>query len=443
MSVIEYETAGHPPPPKSLPVVHALADPAAPVAEGGPQWHVFVPQYGMNSLVRAAHPLLEIGFLLREAPPQPPMPLEMLRDRLVSMVRDFVDGCNHVDMETVAAARYCLCTFVDEAVGANSWGGEAWSTRSLLVMFHGEASGGERFFTILHRLSQNPAANIDALELLYVMLALGMQGRYRLSPGGAVALDQVRDKLRALIAGVRGAQETALSPRWRGDKAPRRMPWPARPMSWMVVGLACGLLSLHGWLDMRLQRQARVAVLARESVRITMPLAVAPSPVGGHMARAVAPAPSPAAGPFGQRLADRLSADVAAQRVQVDLRADRAIITIDTDGLFASGSARVAPAYVPLIRRIGDALRDVPGQVVVVGHTDNQPPATGAPSNWTLSLTRATQVVELLREQTGEPQRFLAQGKGDSDPIAANDTSAGQARNRRVVITVLAPEASM
>lgn len=400
---------------------------------------VFLPRHALNPLVGAAHPLLEIGMLLRQGRHPPPLALEELRTRLVAMVRAFVDACAHFPTDVVAAARYCLCTYVDEAIAATPWGGEAWSARSLLVIFHGESSGGERFFTILHELSRDPAANIDALELLSVILALGMQGRYRLSPQGIASLGQVRHKLRGLIRQVRGAPEAALSPRWRGERVPPRGPFILRPLGWVVAGVILALVSLHGWLNLRLRQHADAVALAREAVRVTAPIrAPAPPP-------AVAPPrPQPAAAPmpFAPQLDQVLAADIAAQRVRIDRRSDRVVLTLNTDGLFASGSARVAPADLPLIRRIGDALRGVPGQVVVVGHTDDQRPAPGAPSNWALSLARATQVVELLRQETDTPARFLAQGSGSSQPVASNDTPAGQARNRRVVITVLAPGAT-
>ncbi|WP_179283423.1 type IVB secretion system protein IcmH/DotU [Bordetella genomosp. 9] len=402
---------------------------------------LFLPRHALNPLVEAAHPLLELGMLLRHGRQPPPLPLEELRRRLALMVRNFVDACAHVPTDTVAAARYCLCTYLDEAVAATPWGGEAWSARSLLVIFHGEASGGERFFTILHELSRDPSANIDVLELLSVILALGMQGRYRLSPQGVAALGQVRQKLRGLIRNVRGAPDSALSPRWRGDSAGNRRVGLLRPLWWVMAGLFFALVSFYGWLELRLRQQAETVALAREAVRVKVPVVVPPERDTAPPAPAAAPSLPPLAS-FADELDRILAADVDARRLRIDHQTGRVVLTLGSDALFASGSARVPAADLPLIRRIGDALRIVPGQVLVVGHTDDQRPAPGAPSNWALSLARATQVVELLRQETDQPQRFLAQGKGSSEPVASNDTPAGQARNRRVVITLLAPGAS-
>ncbi|ANN76683.1 type IVB secretion system protein IcmH/DotU [Bordetella flabilis] len=421
--------------------------PGLPAGTATPVLAVFRPSHGLNPLVQAAHPLLEVGSLLRHVQAQPPMDLEALRMQLAGMVRDFVAACPSIDTETVAAARYCLCTFVDEAIGATAWGGQAWSTRSLLVLFHGETSGGERVFTILHKLSQNPAANIDALELLYVILALGMEGRYRLTAGGGAALVQVRERLHALIRATRGRTDAVLSPHARGEAARRGRARSAASTAWLLFGVVCMCAMLYTVLDARLRRQARPVALAREAVHVLRPAAIAPAPpqapaiAGPVHAPAVPSLPAPST--FAPQLRDLLAADIAAHRLSVGLSADRAILTLHTDGIFASGSARVRPSYVALIRRIGAALRDVPGQVIVVGHTDNQPPAPGTPSNWALSLARATHVVDLLREETAQPGRFLAQGRADADPVAPNDTPAGQARNRRVVITVLAPGAAL
>jgi type VI secretion system protein ImpK len=440
MKMIDYSPAADAGPPAASAPMALIHDGKAHLPEFvAPDAAVFVPRHALNPLVAAAHPLLELGMLLRHGHQPPPLALEDLRARLATMVRAFVDACAPIDTNIVAAARYCLCTYVDEAIAATPWGGEAWSARSLLVIFHGESSGGERFFTILHELTRDPSANIDVLELLLVMLALGMQGRYRLSREGGAALGQVRHKLQALIRNVRGVPDAALSPRWRGERVPGRVPYPLRPLWWVMVGLLCALVSLHGWLNLRLRQQAGTVALARAAVHATPP-PVAPPVKAPEIAAAPPAAPTPMT--FASDVDTKLAADIAAQRLRISHRPDRVILTLGSDMLFASGSARVAPADRPLIGRIADALSGLPGQIVVVGHTDDQRPAPGGPSNWALSLARATQVVELLRQQTDQPRRFVVQGEGSTDPVAPNDTPAGQARNRRVVITLLAPGAA-
>jgi type VI secretion system protein ImpK len=88
-------------------------------------------------------------------------------------------------------------------------------------------------------------------------------------------------------------------------------------------------------------------------------------------------------------------------------------------------------------------LKDVPGNVVVAGHTDNQRLISARfPSNWHLSQARAEVVRNMLAARAGSPGRFTAEGRGDTEPIAPNDSPANRAKNRRVDITVLAPGAA-
>lgn len=59
--------------------------------------------------------------------------------------------------ETIVEARYCLCTALDEAAALTPWGSSGvWSSNGLLVTFHNETWGGEKFFRLLARLSQKP-----------------------------------------------------------------------------------------------------------------------------------------------------------------------------------------------------------------------------------------------------------------------------------------------
>lgn len=387
---------------------------------------------GLNPLVGAAHALIEAGAALRDA--RAAQPLEPLRARLAGMIETFGDEttAKGIDAETVALARYCLCTFIDETIAATSWGGGAWAARSLLVTFFGEASGGERFFTILHGLSQEPRRHLDALELMFIILSLGMAGRYRLMPRGHAELERVRDTLRRLIAAERGRALAPLSPQWQAAHAP---PLPRRRYvngtALALSGVLVFLAALGAVFDHRLQEQAQPMIHSLGAVRLAT------------AARQPAAAPAVTETALRKRLSTLLAPEIARQSVTVGGTSDRAVITLLSDGVFASGRATVRPDDVPLIRRIGAALDGTADRVIVVGHTDDRPPLSSGQSNWQLSLARASSVVELLREEAGRPERFLAQGRGTLDPIASNESAAGRARNRRVVITVLAPGAAL
>jgi type VI secretion system protein ImpK len=121
--------------------------------------------------------------------------------------------------------------------------------------------------------------------------------------------------------------------------------------------------------------------------------------------------------------------------------ADRSVVTLRGDGVFASGSGEVSGAWLGLVKRIGDALKTVPGKVIVIGHTDDTRPGLSArfPSNYELSKARATSVRDLLLESAGPAARYSVEGRGDANPLVANDSPANRARNRRVEIIVLTP----
>jgi type VI secretion system protein ImpK len=382
-----------------------------------------------NALLKAAHPLLALaGRLKTDQCGEALQPLEPLRQRLRAMVNVFDETVLRagVDERTRIAARYCLCTFVDEIVASTPPGrGGAWASGSLLIAFHAQASGGERFFSILDELSLDASGNLDVLELLYVMLALGMQGRYRLREGGEVQLEAVRDTLRRLVIAERGA-----APAWPGAPFGAEHVCRRRGRRWVSVAMLAGVLAAPALLFVALQGRLRadaqpvIDTLARVRIASAAATAMADQPT------------TPAANPLADTLSARLSDELAAQRLVVDGSGDKAVLTLGSDALFASGSAKVPPSRVALLRRIGAALRGLDARIVVIGHTDDQPPTPGRPSNLQLSLSRATAVVDLLCDEAGGAERFLAQGRGASEPVAPNDTPENRARNRRVVITV-------
>jgi chemotaxis protein MotB len=115
------------------------------------------------------------------------------------------------------------------------------------------------------------------------------------------------------------------------------------------------------------------------------------------------------------------------------------VIRLLTDKvLYDSGSATLNPQSGPLLDRIAQLLRTEFGHPIVVeGHTDNQPIASGRfPSNWELSAGRATAVVRYFIRDHVAAGRLAASGYGAMHPLTANATAAGRARNRRVEIVL-------
>jgi type VI secretion system protein ImpK len=412
-------------PPASTP---AAPEPQRPAAGGAP---VLLHGEGLNPLVRAANPLLDLVTPLRAMASHPDV--ENLRLQLVQAVKSFEADARAalVEHEQIAAARYSLCTLLDETISSTPWGGGGvWASRSLLVAFHNEAFGGEKFFLVLQKLSQHPKVNLHALELMYLCLALGLEGRYRVIDSGRSQLDALRERLQQLIAQQRPPVEAELSPHWQGAGGKGEPLWRMVPV-WIVAASAAVLLVLlQLFLGHRLGNASDPVFASLLSIRT----AQAPA-----QAQAAGPPP-----PVPARVAGFLAPEIEHGLVSVLETADRSVITLRGDGVFAPGSGEVSGAWLPLLARIGEALKSVPGKVIVVGHTDNTRPGLSArfPSNYELSKARAAAVRDLLAERAGPPGRYSVEGRGDSTPLAANDSAANRARNRRVEITLLTPAAA-
>jgi len=145
----------------------------------------------------------------------------------------------------------------------------------------------------------------------------------------------------------------------------------------------------------------------------------------------------------------QLQQQVASQQQQID--ADKAQIarlrgaiayTVNSDLLFPSGGYQMSAAGKRLISQFAAKLAPTQtAHLLIKGYTDNAPigPALakeGITSNQILSQKRADNVRDYLISQGANPELIEAQGFGDAEPVASNDTAAGRKQNRRVVITL-------
>lgn len=114
-------------------------------------------------------------------------------------------------------------------------------------------------------------------------------------------------------------------------------------------------------------------------------------------------------------------------------------LEINSSLLFPSGSSALIPESIPLLIKLSDAFVDLPNRIHIEGFTDDEPINTPIfPSNWELSSARAAAVVRLFVRNGVGASRLASIGYGEHHPISDNDTEAGRAKNRRVVIIVLA-----
>ncbi len=134
--------------------------------------------------------------------------------------------------------------------------------------------------------------------------------------------------------------------------------------------------------------------------------------------------------------------EIAKGDIQIQQIRDRLRINMVDRILFDSGRARVKPAGLEVLKRVGDVLKNVPDkQIRIEGHTDDVPIGPKIihrfPTNWELSTARATSVVRYLVDKGGVGEANLAAvGYADNRPVASNDTSEGRAGNRRIEIVL-------
>ena len=106
--------------------------------------------------------------------------------------------------------------------------------------------------------------------------------------------------------------------------------------------------------------------------------------------------------------------------------------------MFKQGDAQLLPSFQPILEKLALSLEGTKGRVLITGHTDDLPISTDTyPSNWHLSLARATQVANLMAKSTNLSGRLWPEGKGAAEPIASNSDSASRSLNRRIEIDLL------
>ncbi|HDS3241157.1 TPA: DotU family type VI secretion system protein [Klebsiella aerogenes] len=378
---------------------------------------------GNNPLVTAANPLLNAIPQIRHSVSHDDQ--AGLRQRLIDEIRRFEVRGQQAGLpyEVIVGARYCLCTALDEAAALTPWGSSGvWSGSGLLVTFHNETWGGEKFFQLLARLSQNPREHINLLELINYCLLLGFEGRYRVMDNGRTQLETIKQRLWQMICGVRGGYVPPLSVHGEDRPVLRKLWRPVVPL-WACVALAgfaaCLFYIILNWRlgDATNPVLAKIYQTPLPEASIAQPAEKLPAVLN---------------------LRGFLRPEIAEGLVAVRDEADRSVVILKGDGLFASASTVVRDRYDPVIDRIAQAMNNVSGRILVVGYSDNVPIRSARfASNYELSLERARSVQKQLQNHLTQPERVKAEGRGEMNPIAPNTTPENRARNRRVEITLL------
>jgi chemotaxis protein MotB len=141
-------------------------------------------------------------------------------------------------------------------------------------------------------------------------------------------------------------------------------------------------------------------------------------------------------------LVRNLTEEVKKGQLQVRQYKDMLTVDVAEQLFFDSGRANLKDTGKEVLKKVGEALKGYEDKVIrIVGHTDNVPISKAAqkvfPSNWELSVARATNVVHYLQEVGIPPERMIASGRAEYQPVAENDTPEGRKKNRRIEITLI------
>jgi chemotaxis protein MotB len=144
-----------------------------------------------------------------------------------------------------------------------------------------------------------------------------------------------------------------------------------------------------------------------------------------------------------QQLNQTMSSEIANNQMQITRLQGAIKVTVNGELLFPSGGWQMPATAQQTIAKMAPILAPMQQtKIIVNGYTDNTPIGPelmreGVTSNVVLSQRRADNVMNFMISQGVNPSLVSAQGFGDADPVASNDTPAGRAQNRRVELTLV------
>jgi type VI secretion system protein ImpK len=384
-------------------------------------------------MVGEAGPMLALAAGVRSGRVRMAMPeFHRAAGRAIAAFDKSLASSSFISEESRQRAKYAVCATIDDIAqnlpGLGNDGAE-WARRSLVVQFFRENIGGDRFWQLVDDMLRRPQEHRDLIELYHACLGAGFEGRFRVMPDGRRRLQEIMDRLQSAMEHLRSLSPIELVPHWKGEKAP-----PRRVGFWSYAALAAaaaaGLLFLV-FVVFRLMlmqsgeaTETRLADLMPDS-RLTL------SRDGGEPPRA-------AESEQASRLRRFLQPEIEQGLVKVEEDSRTVRVRTTVGQLFSPASDQLESGRRALFERIGRAVEEEEGPVIIEGHADASRLSNNLsfPDNMALSTARAETVAAIVRNQLSDRDRVSARGMGDSVAIASNDDAAGRSLNRRVEIIV-------
>lgn len=350
--------------------------------------------------------------------------VEQLRYKCIELIKNYehelrIEG---VSAETIQNARYCLCCFIDETVLNSGWG-NAWSSESLLSTFHSETFGGEYFYTLADNMLNQANCQYQILELMYLCLTLGFIGKMRFENQGEKKLEDYRDKMYLAVKNRQGKVHRELSPNWQEKVVQGTELQESFPI-WVVVSLfASALLLIYMAFSYNINQYS--ANVYDELTQL-VPWQKQSIDSSNQSRKEFI------------TLQQHLQTEIERNLLQIEQLNDVVRIRIGAGDLFASGSAEPREDFEVVLAKIARVLESTTGKILITGHTDDEPTfSTRYPSNWHLSLSRATSIANVLANSATLSGRLWPEGRGATEPVVINDNKSNRAINRRIEIDLL------
>jgi len=137
-------------------------------------------------------------------------------------------------------------------------------------------------------------------------------------------------------------------------------------------------------------------------------------------------------------LSQELDKEIKSGKLRVSMGERGLIVSFTQAALFPSGEDDISPETLETVRKIANAMKQIPNPARMEGHTDAVPIHNSRfKSNWELSAARSIALLELLTADGVPRDRLSISGYADTAPVDDNETEEGRAKNRRVDIIIL------
>lgn len=334
---------------------------------------------------------------------------------------------------------YGLCCLLDEMVLNTPWGAKSnWANESLLVTFHKETWGGERFFELLEKMSANPSKHILAIEFYYAILELGFEGKFRHSNDGMRSHQVIKNNTYLLLENYKNLEVMPLSDNWESTAEQSNSLLKIIPQ-WIVWSVTFGFLIIFFFIfSLMLSNQSdpikRKLVSLRNIGEINLPNHEAMASVAVTTKQVDLKNNNLSILPI---LTNALSTEIVNNLLVIEQRKNGVSVRLTNANLFRSGSDALAEQYIKIIEKMGQSLANIRVTVNVTGHSDDIPIRTIKYSdNWALSEARANSVKNIIERKLKRGSQVFARGLADTVNLVPNTNSANRALNRRVEILV-------